>query len=261
MIERAAGNAGKTLAAMPVNPEKPQSSVRPTTVLFDLDDTLFDHTATARAALAVSTATLPFLQGVAFETLYGRYSELLEELHPQLLAGHYTYEEARRLRFQRLLAPYQAAITAAEADEFAQFHYLQYQRFRQPVAGAVALLKALKPHYRIGIVTNNRTLEQEGKLQFLGMAHLVDALITSEDVGATKPDPRIFHVALQRLSAQPEETVLIGDNWDADVIGSLEVGIRPIWLNRFENPRLLKDVEEITGFEPLAPLLQKIAER
>lgn len=48
---------------------------RTTTVLFDLDDTLFGHTATSRAARAANTATLPFLRGVDLELLCRRYSD------------------------------------------------------------------------------------------------------------------------------------------------------------------------------------------
>lgn len=231
----------------------------PTTVLFDLDNTLFDHTATARAALRASTAPLPFFQGVDFEAFYQLYSDLLEEYHVLAMAGRCSFEEARRLRFERLLAPYWPAATAAEAAEFVRVHQASYPVLRQPVPGARALLQALRPRCRIGVVTNNRTAEQVEKLQFLEMTELVDALITSEDVGAAKPDPRIFAVALRRLEAQPEETVLVGDNWHADVLGALAVGIRPLWLNRFGAARPLAHVAEISGFEPLAAVLRKIA--
>ena len=239
--------------------EKMPLMERPTTILFDLDDTLFDHTATARAALRTTATPLPFFPGVDFEDFYQLYSELLEEYHVQLLAGRYSYEEARQLRFERLLASFWPAATAAEIEGFIQVNQVNYPRLRQPVAGALSLLQALKPHYRIGIVTNNRTAEQTEKLEFLEMTDLVDALITSEDVGVPKPDPRIFEVALQRLAARPEETVLVGDNWHADVLGALAVGIRPLWLNRFGAVRPLAHVAEITGFEPLADVLRTIA--
>ncbi|GAB3828353.1 HAD family hydrolase [Hymenobacter jeollabukensis] len=229
-----------------------------TTVLFDLDDTLFDHAGTARAALEASTAPFAWAETVELNELYQRYSDILEEMHPRVLAGEFGYEEARRLRFQRLLAPYQAFADDAEADAFAAFHYGHYRRLRRPVAGAAPLLEALKPTYRIGIVTNNRTEEQVDKLAFLGLTHLVDALITSEAVGVTKPDPRIFRVALAQLGARPEETVLVGDNWTADVLGARAAGIRPVWLNRFGAECPEAGVTTITGFEPLAQVLPLI---
>lgn len=230
-----------------------------TTVLFDLDDTLFDHMGTARAALAATAAVDARLQVADPEALYQHYSELLEELHVQLLAGRYTYEEARQLRFERLLGPY--GVGAAEVPAIAQAHYGRYQQLRRPLPGARALLEALKPHYRIGIVTNNRTAEQVDKLRHLGLEQFVDALITSEDVGVPKPDPRIFQAALAQLGARPAEAVLVGDNWASDVLGALGAGIRPVWLNRTGAPRPLAYVPELTGLVPLPAVWHAITGR
>jgi HAD superfamily hydrolase (TIGR01509 family) len=214
-------------------PELTSPATGITTVLFDLDDTLFDHANTARAALAATAAGRASLHAVDLEQLYQQYSEVLEEVHPLVMKGHYTYEAARQLRFQRLVAPYDPQpATPADIALLAEQHYAHYRRLRRPVPGALALLEALRPNYRIGIVTNNRTAEQEDKLQFLGMSHLVDALITSEEVGVLKPDPRIYEVALHRLHATPAETVMV---------------VRP-----------LARMAEITSLEPLAEIYQKI---
>jgi len=229
-----------------------------TTVLFDLDDTLFDHAATARAALAAMAAGRPLLHGVPLEALYQRYSELLEEMHPLVMTGQIPYLVAREQRFQRLLAPYEGELSGAESQRVAALHYGHYQRLRQPVAGALALLQRLKPAYKIGIVTNNRTAEQREKLRFLQMDTLVDALITSEDVGFLKPDPAIYRAALQRLRATAAQTVMVGDNWSADVLGALAVGIRPVWLNRTGATRLLPHVAELPSLEPVAEVQQQL---
>jgi putative hydrolase of the HAD superfamily len=229
-----------------------------TTILFDLDDTLFDHAGTARAALAATAAGRAALHGVPLEELYRGYSELLEELHAQVMSGRISYLEARQQRFARLLAPYEPAATAEATSAFAQQYYGHYQQVRRPVAGALALLQALKPGYKLGIITNNRLAEQQEKLRHLGMHKLVDALITSEEVGVPKPDPRIYHVALQRLGAEAAQTVMVGDNWTADVIGALAVGIRPVWLNRTGAARPLPHVAEITSLKPLADVLRHL---
>jgi HAD superfamily hydrolase (TIGR01549 family) len=232
---------------------------RPTTVLFDLDDTLFDHTATSRATLRVAAAELPCFPTVDFEAFYQFYSDLLEELHLHVLHGRITPAEARDRRFRGLLARYQPQATPADADRLADAYYAHYARLRQPVPGALALLQALRPHYRVGIITNNRTAEQTDKLHFMGMAGLVDALTTSEDVGVPKPDARIFAAALRQLRARPADTVLVGDNWSADVLGALATGIRPLWLNRTGAAQPLPGVATITSLEPLAEVLAHIA--
>ncbi len=229
-----------------------------TTILFDLDDTLFDHIGTARATLAAMAAGRPALRGVPVEDLYARYSELLEELHLQVMTGRISYQEARQQRFARLLVPYEPTVSAEAAYEFAQYYYGHYQQLRRPVAGALALLQALKPKHKIGIVTNNRLAEQQEKLRYLSMSELVDALITSEEVGVLKPDARIYEVALARLGASPAQTVMVGDNWQADVVGALAAGIRPLWLNRTGAARPLPHVAEVTSLEPLAEVLRQL---
>jgi HAD superfamily hydrolase (TIGR01549 family) len=231
-----------------------------TTILFDLDDTLFDHAGTAWATLAATAAGRASLQGVPIAELYGRYSEALEELHPQVMTGRISYLAARQERFQRLLAPYEPTVTVVEVTLLAEQYYEHYQQLRRPVAGALALLRALKPAYKIGIVTNNRTAEQQEKLRYLGLSEVVDALITSEEVGVLKPDPRIYQVALERLGARPAETVMVGDNWQADVVGALAVGIRPLWLNRTGVARPLAQVAEITSLESLAEVLRHLTQ-
>jgi putative hydrolase of the HAD superfamily len=223
-----------------------------TTILFDLDDTLFDHMGTARAALAATAAGRASLHGASVEDLYQHYSELLEELHPLVMTGRLPYLEARQQRFARLLAPYEPAATAADAAQLAEQHYGHYQHLRRPLAGARALLQALRPGYKLGIVTNNRRAEQQEKLRHLGLGELVDELITSEEVGVLKPDPRIYQVALARLGASPAQTVMVGDNWQTDVVGALAVGIRPVWLNRLGVARPLPEVAELASLEPLA---------
>ena len=247
-----------SLGASPLATADLASSPGITTVLFDLDDTLFDHMGTARAAIAATAAAQPALRTADVEALYSHYSELLEELHAAALVGRYTFEQARQLRFERLLAPYEPAPTVAEVSQLAEQHYGRYQQLRRPVTGALALLQALKPVYKIGIVTNNRTAEQQEKLRHLGLSELVDALITSEEVGVLKPDPLIYQVALERLGACPAETVMVGDNWQADVVGALAVGIRPLWLNRTGAARPLAHVAEITSLEPLAEVLRQL---
>ena len=230
-----------------------------TTILFDLDDTLFDHMGTARAALAATAAGWPALQVVPVETLYQHYSELLEELHPLVMTGRLSYLDARQQRFARLLTPYDPTLTPTDVAHLAAQHYGYYQQQRRPVAGALALLQALKPGYKIGIVTNNRTAEQHDKLRHLGMAELVDALITSEEAGVLKPDPAIYHLALARLGATPAQAVMVGDNWLADVVGARAAGIRPVWLNRLGVARPQAAVAELTSLEPLAGVWRALA--
>ena len=119
--------------------------------------------------------------------------------------------------------------------------------------GAADLLAALRPHARIGIVTNNLLDEQRDKLEFCGLAAYVDALVVSDDVGVSKPERGIFEIALRRLGVAAEDTVMVGDSWANDIEGAVNAGIRAVWFNptRKPMPPQPTDVAEIHALSPV----------
>ena len=79
---------------------------------------------------------------------------------------------------------------------------------------------------KVGIVSNNLLEEQQDKLRCCELDQYVDVLVVSEEAGISKPDPRIFEIVLDRLRCRPQEAVMIGDSWDADVLGAAAAGIQ-----------------------------------
>lgn len=199
-------------------------------VLFDLDDTLFDHTGAARAALQVVHAHDCF-KDWPFEDLERAHARFLEEMHLDVLAGAKTVDQARLERFRRLFASAGVEVDAATLDTTAMSYREAYLQGRGPVDGARMLLAALAGRAKIGIVSNNVRDEQDAKLRCCGFEPYVDALIVSGEVGMSKPDPEIFRIALQRLGVSAGEAVMVGDSWTADVEGARAAGIRAIWFN------------------------------
>jgi putative hydrolase of the HAD superfamily len=200
-----------------------------TAVLFDLDDTLFDHRQTSRAALRALRDRHAVLQAVTLEAFEAAHAVHLEELHREVMLGRMPLEAARVERFRRLFASLDA--TACAADEAAATYRAAYRAARRPVAGAVALLERLHGRVGIGIVSNNLLAEQVEKIRCCGFEPHVDALVVSEDVGVAKPDPRIFRIALERLGCGPGEALMVGDSWSADVLGARAAGLRGLWFN------------------------------
>jgi HAD superfamily hydrolase (TIGR01509 family) len=223
-------------------------------VLFDLDDTLFDHLACTHAALAELRHQFPELGRVPSECVEVEHRRLLEELHLRVLAGRMTVDEARVERFRRLLGlgggPADAAAPAAAAA-----YRLAYLAHWRPVDGAVELLAALHGRVATGVVTNNVAAEQRHKIAACGFGPLLDVVVISEEAGVTKPDPRIFRMALDRLGRKAEETAMIGDAWDTDVAGARAAGIRAIWFNRFGAASPDGSVTEIRALVPFSAVL------
>lgn len=220
-------------------------------ILFDLDDTLFDHSYCARVALETVYRAHVCFSAQAFDEFVSTHAEHLETLHSEVLAGAINLDAARVERFRRLLlsaggGPDQAAGAAAMYRE-------GYVGARRAVRGAADLLAELRSHAPIVIVSNNLLGEQRDKLEYCGLAQYVDALVVSEEAGVPKPDPEIFRQALQAVRVSPAEAVMVGDSWTADVAGAHAAGIVPIWFNPrgLPAPDSPGEVLELRAFEPV----------
>ncbi len=202
----------------------------PPFILFDLDDTLFDHARASRIALESVHAV--HANDIDFNDFAREHARVLEVYHARFLQGEFTLDEARAARMTELFATFKKSIDEATALDISTVYRREHQGNRALVAGARELLDALQPKTRMGIITNNSTAEQIEKLRTLNIAHFFEVIVISEDVGVTKPNPKIFEIALERLGAAAHETVMIGDSVANDIEGALNVGIAPLWLNR-----------------------------
>jgi HAD superfamily hydrolase (TIGR01549 family) len=200
-------------------------------VLFDLDDTLFDHQYAARAALQAVRACHECFMAVAFEDLDRAHARFLEEMHHEVMLGRIPLDEARRERFGRLFGAMGVEADASLAGVAAARYRERYQAARRAIDGAAILLPLIRSRARVGVVSNNLLEEQREKLRHCGLDGFVDALVVSEEAGVSKPDPLIFRLALDRLGCEAGEAVMIGDSWAADVAGARAAGIRAIWFN------------------------------
>jgi putative hydrolase of the HAD superfamily len=220
-------------------------------VLFDLDDTLFDHRRSARAALTeVHRAHGRDTPYDAFERAHTQY---LEEMHIEVLAGRIGLEEARRERFRKVFASLGVTLGDSDVAMTAAAYRDGYKLARRALAGAAELLEAVRRHARVAIVTNNLLEEQQDKLQYCALAPFVDALIASEDIGVSKPDPRIFQIALERVDATADEAVMVGDSWANDIVGAARAGIRAVWFNPDRKP-VPAEPAGVAVIESLAPV-------
>lgn len=224
-------------------------------LLCDLDDTLFDHNQATRDALENLRRDYQVLARWSLDELDARHRVLLEELHVDVLAGRVSVDDARAERFSRLLA--QAGIRESAVAQVMAADYRQaYASNWQPVPGALPLLQALRAEgHSVVIVTNNNVAEQQLKLAHCGFEAWIDTMVTSEEVGVSKPAREIFEHALDRVGSSPADAVMLGDAWAADVEGARAAGIAPVWFNRTGRPSPDATVAELTSLAPAADAL------
>jgi HAD superfamily hydrolase (TIGR01549 family) len=239
------------------SPRLSNNGTAPKAVLFDLDDTLFDHTHSSRQGLAAIIKDHHNLQQAPSLEVEMLYARLLEEHHIQVLQKKISLEQARFNRVQKLFEYYEVLAEEQQIEQAIEQYVEGYRLARQTVPGSLQLLQALHGRVHIAIVTNNITAEQREKLQVCGLEPFVDTLITSEEVGAIKPDLAIFESALQRIGCSAQEAVMLGDSWSADIIGAQRAGIRAIWLNR--TGMTCPDLALATELQALEPLDEVLA--
>ena len=102
-----------------------------------------------------------------------------------------------------------------------------------PWTGAVAALQQLHPHCKLAVVTNcsNRL----GRLAASLLPVQWDAVVTAEEAGSYKPDPRPYQLALDKLNVSHEEAAFVAGS-SYDMFGTAAVGLRTYWHNRIGLP-------------------------
>ncbi|MBA3297810.1 MAG: HAD-IA family hydrolase [Acidobacteria bacterium] len=226
-------------------------------VLFDLDDTLFDHQYCSRAALAGVRAMHPAFEHMGADDFERAHSALLEALHLDVMIGRLDPDVARIERFRRLYQMAGIEPDAGLSSRTAASYREGFLASRRTISGAAELLAGVRARARVGIVSNNLLDEQRDKLAHCGLAPYVDVLVVSEEAGISKPDPGIFATALSRLDCRADDAVMLGDSWAADIRGAMAAGIRPVWLNRTggDAPAGAPSVTTITSLEPTATVM------
>lgn len=227
-------------------------------VLFDLDDTLFDHRHSSREGLSVLKKEFPrHLAAVPLDELELVNLEILNAIHVEVLAGILSPDEARRKRFGILLRKFGIDLSPEELENVAVLYRDSYQRARQATFGAQSLLRAVRGRgLKTAIVTNNLVEEQLDKLHYCKLFDLLDSLTISEEAGFAKPDIRIFQIALDRLECKPYEAIIIGDSWENDILGARTAGIAGIWYNCYATIMPDKSVPEIRSLEDSNAILR-----
>lgn len=220
----------------------------PRAVLFDLDDTLLDHRHAAHAAMLCVRERFPAFAAVPLADLTAEHHRILELLHRDVALGVLDVAHARRERYRRLLAF--VGGDERHAGAAAELHRREYQANRRRVDGALEVLDLIARERPVAVVTNNTVAEQTEKLATFGLAPFVCALVTSQEIGASKPDGRIFAAALQRVGCAAGDAVMVGDSWVHDVEGARAAGIAAVWLDRDGGPAERDGVRVLTSFVP-----------
>lgn len=201
-------------------------------IIFDLDNTLFDHTGCAVAGLRSWVTELGI---TPTDELIAEWFVIEEDQFNRFLAGELTHQGQRRGRLRAFLPVrgLPVPVTDAELDEVFTGYLTQYTNNWIAYPDARPALEVARSNgWRIGVLTNGSTRQQNAKLAAIGLADLIDVVCTSEALGVSKPDPLAYQRVCEALGVEPGETLMIGDNLELDVIAARAAGLSAHHLDR-----------------------------
>lgn len=197
-------------------------------VLFlDLDNTLFDFEKSEKIAL-ISTAK-QFGLSENYDLFETTYHQVNKPLWQKLERGECTGDSIKIERFVQLVN--QLDLTCdpiAMSDYYIERLGEGIEMF--PYASEVC--EVLSKDYKLVAVTNGIKSVQENRIKRSGLHKFFEAVIISEDVGYSKPNPMIFEIAMHKIGHMDKNSVLmIGDSMKVDIIGANAAGFDTCWVN------------------------------
>ena len=199
-------------------------------ILFDIDDTLFSTTGFAKkarrnAVRAMIEAGLDLPEEVVLKEL----DEVLAEFSSNY--EHHYDKLLQRLRPPSLSRTNPALIVAAGVAAYHDTKFRELEPF-EDVRPLLADLKAAG--MRLGIVTHGWTVKQAEKLVRLKLVPYLDprAVFISDQIGISKPNPKLYQVALADLGLRAPEVMYVGDSPEHDVAPPRSLGMVTVWARR-----------------------------
>ncbi len=204
-------------------------------LLLDLDDTILDGRAGMREAWDhVAALLVDHLPGADTTRVRGAIGEVTDWYwsDPEReQRGRLDLEAARREVLERVLERFGRA--DADLVHRTARHYTRHREASYRLAeGALAALERLRSRFGLlALVTNGASDPQRAKIERFELAGYFDHIQVEGEFGVGKPDTRVYDHVRSRLDVAPERCLMVGDNFRADVLGSLEAGLHAVWID------------------------------
>ncbi|WP_245833141.1 HAD family hydrolase [Oceanobacillus timonensis] len=201
------------------------------TIIFDMDDTLYDQAATFRTTCK-KVLNAP-LSDKELDNLYLISRKYSDALFDDQMAGKMTLEEMHIRRIKDACMDVGIEITAEQALAF-QNIYVQEQGKIALFDEVVELLDDLvRKKKQLAILTNGTEAHQKMKINQLKLSKWIpeEHLFISDTIGYSKPSKQAFHFIEDKLALTREETVYVGDSFANDMVGAKQVGWQAFWMN------------------------------
>jgi 2-haloacid dehalogenase len=223
-------------------------------IIFDADETLFDFKKSESTAL--KNTMLEF--DIEYDETHHLkvYKDINTAIWKELENGLITQKKLKIERFIRFSNRLNASF---DGVEFANVYTSHLSTASYLYEDSISLVKSLYKDYRLTIITNGLKHVQENRIRKSVIAKYFEDIIISEEVEVSKPDPRIFDLALKNINYSDKSKVLIvGDSLTSDILGGINSGIDTCWFNpnKTINETSIKPTYEICNLMELSSILK-----
>ena len=187
-------------------------------ILFDVDDTLVDHSHAFRMASAELHRYCE--SDIAFDEFVGTWTAAHRRHFSRYVGGELSYDGQRRARVRDT---FDATLSDIETDELFAVYLHKYESCWRLFDDVLPCFDALAKH-QLGIVSNGQSEQQRRKLARLGISDRFDYVLISEECDWAKPDVEIFAHTLSSMNWDAATTFYVGDVYELDAKPARQAG-------------------------------------
>jgi len=226
-------------------------------IFFDLDNTLWDHRRNAYLTLKdiFNRQKVSDKYNLNFEDFHREYFTINERLWEQIRDGEIDKEYLRKHRFYDSFLFF--GIDDFEIAQLFEDNFLdEILNYNDLVEGAFELLEYLsEKNYQLHILSNGFKEVIDRKCELSGIKNYFKTITSADEINVRKPHREVYEYALNKAGAKIEETMMIGDDWIADVEGGKSFGLKVVFFDVFNDNYQAEGVEVIKKLAELKNLL------
>ena len=225
-------------------------------IFFDLDNTLWDHRNNAYLTLKeiYKRENVQEKYNLGFEDFHREYFTINERLWAQIRDGEIDKEYLRKHRFYDSFLFF--GIDDYDLAQVFEQNFLdEILNYNDLVEGAFELLEYLSEKgYTLHILSNGFKEVTYRKCELSGIQNYFKTITSADELSVRKPQPEIYEYALKKANAKKEESIMIGDDWIADVEGALSFGIDAVFFDVFKDNfgndevKVIRELKELQKF-------------
>jgi putative hydrolase of the HAD superfamily len=226
-------------------------------LFFDLDHTLWDFETNAKETLQelFSLHRLHEIVTPDFTLFFEKYSYHNKKLWDRYHHGFITQEELKWKRMWHTLLEFKQGDEKLSKQLSAEFLEILPTK-KKLFPHTVEILNYLtRKQYKLHLITNGFDKVQWRKLDNSGIGHYFSSVITSEGACCLKPDKAIFDFAIGKAGCCYKESIMLGDNLDADIQGAMNAGMDTVFVNHIKEETTLKPTHIIHHLKELEAIL------